>query len=238
MRRLGGSLRRAIDLLRRTPLHPQWLMGSRHPPPGLDEAVGLIVDIGAADRWIEQHVSPGARYLAVDFPSTAFQRYATRPDIFADAARLTLPCASVDAVVCLETLEHMADLESALSEIARVLKPGGRAFLSMPFLYPIHDVPFEHARLTEHGWSARLQRAQLRVTRLDPQGSALDVPGVAACLALTAPIAGRAAPVAALMSLVAVPAIMAINRVIATMRSFWPGWRAQCFGYAVEATRP
>ena len=238
MSRLGGPLRRVVDALRRTPLHPQWLMGPRRPPSGLAEATGLVLDIGAADRWIEPHLGRDARYVAVDYPGTAVDRYAARPDVFADAAYLPVASASVDVVVCLETLEHVTDLEAALGEIARVLKPGGRAFLSMPFLYPIHDAPFDHTRLTEHGWSVRLNRARLRLVRLAPQGAALDVAGVAACLALAAPIAGRSAPVAALLALVAVPGILLINLAVAAMRPLWPGWRAQCFGYAVEATRP
>jgi len=238
VRRLGGPFRRAIDLLRRTPLHPQWLMGPRRPPPGLAEVGGLVVDIGAADRWIEPHLGPDACYVAIDYPGTAVDRYAARPHVFADAARLPLASESVDTVVCLETLEHVADLEAALAEIARVLKPGGRAFLSMPFLYPIHDAPFDHTRLTEHGWSVRLDRARLRLVRLAPQGAALDVAGVMACLALAAPIAGRSAPVAALMALIAVPAIVFVNLAVAVLRPLWPGWRAQCFGYVIEASRP
>ncbi len=39
---------------------------------------------------------------------------------------LPYPTASFDAVVCVDVLEHVQDLETVLSEIARVLKPGGR----------------------------------------------------------------------------------------------------------------
>lgn len=237
MIRFGGSLRRVADRLRRTPLHPQWLMGPRRPPEGLDAVNGLVLDIGSADRWIEPMLGPSARYLALDYPGTAVHRYDSRPDAFADAARLPLGTSSIDAVVCLETLEHVADFERALGEIARVLKPGGRAFLSMPFLYPIHDAPFDHTRLTEYGWKVQLRRAGLDLCQIEPRGTALDVAGVSACLAIAAPMAGRPLPVLLLMALIALPLIVTINLAVALARLVWPSWRAQCFGYSVEAVR-
>ena len=45
--------RRIAALLRRTPLHPQWLLGARAVPQGLAQARGLLLDVGAADRWLE-----------------------------------------------------------------------------------------------------------------------------------------------------------------------------------------
>lgn len=238
MSRLGGRWRRLADVLRRTPLHPQWLLGQRLVPDGLASVKGVVLDIGAADRWLAKSLHPEARYFALDYPTTAVHRYGTRPDVYADAANLPIATASIDAVVCLETLEHVAELELALAEIARVLKPDGRAFLSMPFLYPIHDAPHDHTRLTEHGWNIHLARAGLRLVTIEPRGSALDVAGVAACLALAAPIAGRAPWVAAPLAVVAVPMVVMINLSVALVRRIWPSWDAQCLGYAVEANRP
>lgn len=227
------------DSLRRTPLHPQWLLGPQRAPAGLADIVGLVLDVGAADRWIEATLHPFARYVAIDHPGTAIQHYGTRPDVFADAAFLPLPSSSVDAVVCLETLEHVDDLERSFAEIARVLKPGGgRAFLSMPFLYPVHDAPFDHTRLTEYGWAKQLERAGLVPISILPRGTAFDVAGVAACLALVAPIAGRSLPVALAMAVVASPFVLAVNITVVVARRFWPNWRGQCLGYVVEARRP
>jgi SAM-dependent methyltransferase len=48
-----------------------------------------------------------------------------------DAARLTLPDASVDGVVCRFGLMLVPDMERAAAEIARVLRPGGRVVLAV-----------------------------------------------------------------------------------------------------------
>jgi ubiquinone/menaquinone biosynthesis C-methylase UbiE len=47
-----------------------------------------------------------------------------------DLCSLPLEPASVDFVVCALALEHVADLSSAIAELSRVLRPGGRMVLS------------------------------------------------------------------------------------------------------------
>ena len=44
-----------------------------------------------------------------------------------------------DALVCLSVLEHLTELESALTEFRRVLRPGGIAVLGFPVRNPITD---------------------------------------------------------------------------------------------------
>lgn len=53
-----------------------------------------------------------------------------------DANRLPFTDASFDAVICSEVLEHLPDVDAALAEIDRVLKPGGRFALSVPRWWP------------------------------------------------------------------------------------------------------
>lgn len=49
-----------------------------------------------------------------------------------DAMRLPFPDHSFDAVICSEVLEHVPDWRGAITEIARVLRPGGRLCVSVP----------------------------------------------------------------------------------------------------------
>jgi ubiquinone/menaquinone biosynthesis C-methylase UbiE len=49
-----------------------------------------------------------------------------------NAQSLPFATASFDKVICSEVLEHLQDPDIALKEIARVLKPGGRALISIP----------------------------------------------------------------------------------------------------------
>lgn len=74
-----------------------------------------------------------------------------------DAGRLPFADASFDAVICSEVLEHLPDVPLALSEIDRVLKPGGKFALSVPRYWPekicwalseeYHNTPGGHVRI-------------------------------------------------------------------------------------------
>jgi len=78
-----------------------------------------------------------------------------------DAGRLPFGDASFDAVICSEVLEHLPDVALALSEIDRVLKPGGKFALSVPRYWPekicwmlsedYHNTPGGHVRIFKDG---------------------------------------------------------------------------------------
>lgn len=78
---------------------------------------------------------------------------------FVQASGLKLPFNdhSFDHVICSEVLEHIVDYDSVLTEIKRVLKPGGLFAVSVPRYFPewvcwvlssaYHEVPGGHLRI-------------------------------------------------------------------------------------------
>ncbi|NJM24610.1 MAG: methyltransferase domain-containing protein [Bacteroidia bacterium] len=54
-----------------------------------------------------------------------------------------------DFLLCNHVLEHVDDDRKALSEIKRVLKPGGNAILLVPFFNPVPDVTYEDKTITD-----------------------------------------------------------------------------------------
>ncbi len=58
---------------------------------------------------------------------------------------------SVDAIFCMEVLEHVSNPFLAVKEIERVLKPDGIFIGSTPFLFPLHDEPYDFFRYTKYG---------------------------------------------------------------------------------------
>lgn len=65
-----------------------------------------------------------------------------------------IPSNSFDFVVCTEVLEHTLQPFDAANEIFRILKPGGLAFISVPFNFRIHGPLPDCWRITEHGLRA------------------------------------------------------------------------------------
>lgn len=60
------------------------------------------------------------------------------PDIVGDIHHMPFQDDSLDAVICLAVLEHVENPIQAWQEIYRTLKPGGYAFIYVPFLYYYH----------------------------------------------------------------------------------------------------
>jgi SAM-dependent methyltransferase len=60
------------------------------------------------------------------------------PDIVGDIHCLPFENNSKEAILCLAVLEHVENPIKAMSELHRVLKPGGRLLIYVPFLYYYH----------------------------------------------------------------------------------------------------
>jgi len=56
---------------------------------------------------------------------------------------------SIDVIFCNHVLEHVDDDFKALSEMKRVLKPGGWAILQIPFFYPLKEKTYEDRSITD-----------------------------------------------------------------------------------------
>ena len=233
-----GVIRECARLLRYTPIHPQWLLGRRQVPSGLAAATGMILDIGSANRWICDHLPATTRYVALDYPATGNAFYDTRPDIFADACNLPIADQCADGVVCLEVIEHVPDPARAVMEIARVLKPGGTAWVSMPFLYPLHNEPFDFQRYTEFGLRRDVARASLEMVSFARSGHAIRAAGLMMCLAIAGGVDGRNGISRALLLPLALLAILATNIGAWLMSLVWPDWKNIATGHHLQLRKP
>ena len=100
----------------------------------------ILVDIGCGANLIYDRaiVRLGKQVIGVDFTFN-FLKLAP-PDslealIQGDATNLPFHDASFDAVICSETLEHIPDEVAVINEIARILRPRGLLFFTVPNLW-------------------------------------------------------------------------------------------------------
>jgi ubiquinone/menaquinone biosynthesis C-methylase UbiE len=100
---------------------------------------------------------------------------ATARAMAGDATAMPFPDGSFDRVIAAEILEHVPRDSAAMAEIARVLKPGGLAAITVPSWFPervcwalsadYHTVPGGHVRIyTRAELETKLTRAGLTVT--------------------------------------------------------------------------
>lgn len=230
--------KRVAKLVRRLPIHPQWLLGTRKPSLAIGKLRGIVLDVGCADRWIEPHLVPDVRYVGLDYPPTGSCLYSARADVLADAANLPFVTASADAIICLEVLEHMRDPHAALHEFFRVLKPKGVLVFSMPFMYPIHDAPHDYQRLTEYGLRRDLTAAGFDIIRLNKTGHAIRASGLIFNLALSGGSYTRGGLFDYMLLPFVAVIILMVNLASFALSCILPDWNAIGFGYEVEATKP
>lgn len=95
--------------------------------------------------------------------------------VTADATAMPFPDGSFDIVIAAEVLEHIPADQRAMNEIARVLRPGGRAAVTVPSWLPericwqlsddYHNTPGGHVRIfTQRELASKLSRSGLAVT--------------------------------------------------------------------------
>ncbi len=110
---------------------------------------GDVLDVGCGQMPYRSLVlsepSRATRYISVDLPGVG-----NAPDIEWDGRMIPLPDARVDCAMLTEVLEHCADPEGVLKEVCRVLRPGGFLYLTVPFIWPMHDVPHDEFRYTSY----------------------------------------------------------------------------------------
>jgi SAM-dependent methyltransferase len=180
-------LKRWLKLFECTPLHPQWLVSRNRGKTARWlklHARGLLVDIGCGNGRLRELLPDTVRYIGIDYPTTMALGYSGKPDILADAARLPIASSSVDTVVMLDVLEHLAEPGLAVSEAARILRPGGQCLIHVPFLYPLHDEPYDYQRWTRHGLQHLLERHGLQTQEITKSTTPMETAATLLCIAL------------------------------------------------------
>lgn len=84
-------------------------------------------------------------------------------DVVADGKKLPFKENSFDIVLIEMVLEHVDEPEKVISEASRVLKRGGKLYISIPFVFAFHGSPNDFNRMTLEGLKRRIENNGLRV---------------------------------------------------------------------------
>ena len=97
----------------------------------------VVIDIGGGGRFAKGLAKYKKYFIGCQYKSLDFD-LETKPDILADAHQLPFESNSIDAIICKAVLEHTQEPQKVVEEIFRVLRPGGKGFVYVPFLYCYH----------------------------------------------------------------------------------------------------
>ncbi|PKN92354.1 MAG: hypothetical protein CVU44_14535 [Chloroflexi bacterium HGW-Chloroflexi-6] len=97
------------------------------------ELRGRLIEIGAEKKWNYKALFKNSENYIMSNVQGDY-------DIYLDATNMKqIEDASVDGLICVSVLEHIFDFRKAVQEMSRVLKVGGKAVITVPFIFPYHD---------------------------------------------------------------------------------------------------
>lgn len=133
---------------------------------------GSVLDVGCGYmpyRSIIETNPNVTSYEGLDLEQPTYYANVT-PDLTWDGSSIPLGDLTQDSVMATEFLEHYSDPESILREIKRVLKPGGKIFCTVPFIWNLHEVPYDEYRYTPYSLQRHFEAAGFTNIEIKPLG--------------------------------------------------------------------
>ena len=156
------------SLYNRQMFHPNWLGVFVNPfyiaRAGLRDAMmelapglsGNLLDVGCGSKPYRSLFTVDT-YIGLDIDNK-ISRQRGAADQFYDGNAFPFFNDSFDSVLCNQVLEHVFNPDDFLGEIARVIKPGGKLLLTVPFVWDEHEQPYDYARYSSFGLHALLEK--------------------------------------------------------------------------------
>ena len=123
---------------------------------------GTLLDVGCGrSPYKSVLLGPGSqvtKYLGLDLKGGSYAKFGPF-DVEWDGSTIPLDARTVDCAIATEMLQQCPSPDGVLREVARVLKPGGVFFFTVPFLWPIHDPPHDQYRFTHYALERHLRSA-------------------------------------------------------------------------------
>lgn len=143
---------------------------------GTIDSKASILDVGCGMKPY-QKLWQSKNYLGIDVRGGGLNDRAKKVDKYFDGRTIPYPKGMFDVVIATEVFEHVEFPEKLLREIKRVLKPGGKLFLTMPFVWPEHGIPFDFQRYTSFQHKRILSKCGLKVLTVKPTTGAFGTCG-------------------------------------------------------------
>ncbi len=138
-----------------------------------------VLDVGCGGQPYRKLAErSGYQYYGVDISAQE------GVDIFCTAALdVEIPIALQDAgpfdlVICTEVFEHVFDLHCAMANLKRLTASNGYLVVTTPFIYRLHEVPFDYWRPTPFALSRLASNHGFDIVKSLSLGSAADSVGL------------------------------------------------------------
>jgi len=128
---------------------------------------GRLIDIGCGTKPYRDLLAPYvSEHVGVDHVATLHDK--TNIDLFGTAYNIPVSSESFDSAISTAVLEHLEEPEEALRECFRVLKRGGYAIYSVPFIWHLHEQPRDFFRYSKYGLKYLFEKVGFEVVEIRP----------------------------------------------------------------------
>jgi len=122
---------------------------------------GHLLDVGCGSKPYESLFDIDS-YTGLDIETEVTHKRGIA-DHFYNGDRFPFDDDKFDSVLCNQVLEHVFNPDDFLSEIYRVLKPGGKLLLTVPFVWDEHEQPYDYARYSSFGLSYLIEKNGFKI---------------------------------------------------------------------------
>jgi SAM-dependent methyltransferase len=124
------------------------------------------LDVGCGLRPYERYFAEG-EYVGIDVEESGRAAGGKRPDRYFNGVEIPYEDQTFDAIICTEVLEHCVDPERLTGEMYRVLRLGGQLLVTVPFIWGVHEAPYDFRRYSPFGVRRLLEGAGFAVEGVD-----------------------------------------------------------------------
>lgn len=128
-----------------------------------------VLDAGAGEGRFRKYFD-GDLYCGMDRAVGDRDWDYSHLELIADLAFFPIVARQMDVIICTQVLEHVPDPDAALHEMYRVLRKGGRLYLTAPQGWNEHQQPHDFYRFTSFALSDLLRRSGFREIEIEPLG--------------------------------------------------------------------
>ena len=128
-----------------------------------------ILDAGAGESVYKKYFSH-CNYKAIDLAVGESRWNYANLDYVGSLHEMPIEDDLFDAVLCTQVLEHLEWPRESVKEMHRVLKPGGKLYMTVPMAQNEHQVPYDFFRYTSYGIESICKHAGFREIKITSFG--------------------------------------------------------------------
>ena len=139
----------------------------------LPDFKGRLLDIGCGKMPYKDYILQNSLtqiYVGLDIENAIQYDKNVKPDYYWDGKQMPFPDNSFETAFGTEVLEHCPYPQVILDEVNRVLKPGGAFFFTVPFLWNLHETPYDEYRYTPFALERLLRQSGFTQIKLEALG--------------------------------------------------------------------